>query len=144
VPGTSLALLVFPAEGSTDGARRRPRSLLFRGYVASHPPRALRPVDMALAFQGVPSLRRRKTTQGGFTDRYDESDVRRLGAYDLDFLIQCGLGILDGEILHGARYGVWSFQHDDEPPFRGIPPCFWPIYDGDTVTVAVLRPFVGR
>src|SRR5947209_739673 len=47
IPGTSLALLIFPAEGSSDGSR--PRSLLFRAYVASHPPRALRPVDMARA-----------------------------------------------------------------------------------------------
>src|SRR5947209_19100765 len=55
VPGTSLALVVFPADKLPDGSR--PTSLLFRAYVASHPPRSLRPVDMALAFQGVPSLR---------------------------------------------------------------------------------------
>jgi len=142
IPGTSLALLIFPAEGSSDGSR--PRSLLFRAYVASHPPRALRPVDMARAFQGVPSLRCQTTTQDGFTHRYDESDVRRIRAYDLDFLLQCGFGILDGEILHAARYGAWSFQHDDELPYRGIPPCLWPIYDGDAVTRAVLQRVAGR
>ena len=111
VPGTSLALLAFNPEGSFDGSRRG--SLLFRAYVASHPPRALRTVDMTLAFQGVPSVRCDPTSQGEFTHRYAESDVRRIRAYDLDFLLQCGLGGLDGEILHVARYGVWSFQHDD-------------------------------
>src|SRR2546422_4714829 len=141
IPGTSLALLIFPAEGSSDGSR--PRSLLFRAYVASHPPRALRPVDMALAFQGIPSLRCQTTTQDGFTRRYDESDVRRIRAYDLDFLLQCGFGVLDGEILRGARYGVWSFQHDGEPRYGGIPACLWPIYDGDAVTVMVLRRSAG-
>src|SRR2546422_7649901 len=119
-------------------------SLLFRAYVASHPPRALRTVDMTLAFQGVPSVRCDPTSQGEFTHRYAESDVRRIRAYDLDFLLQCGLGILGGEILHVARYGVWSFQHDDEPPYRGIPPCLWPIYDADAVTRAVLRRVAGR
>src|SRR5207245_770045 len=68
VPGTSLALLVFPEEGSLDGSR--PVGLLFRAYVVSHPPRALRPVDMALAFQGVPSLRCHTMTEGGVTRRY--------------------------------------------------------------------------
>ena len=142
VPGTSLALLVFPEEGSLDGSR--PVGLLFRAYVASHPSRALRPVDMALAFQGVPSLRCHTMTERGVTRRYDESDVRRIRAYDLDFLLQCGLGILDGGILQGARYGVWSFEHADEPPYGGIPPCLWPIYDGEAVTGAVLRRVAGR
>src|SRR5881397_3237140 len=132
VPGTSLAPVVFP--GARLPAGSRPTSRLFRAYVASHPPRALRPVDMALAFQGVPSLRCHTTTQDGLAHRYDESDVRRIRAFDLDFLLQCGLGVLDGEILRGARYGVWSFQHDSEPRYGGIPACLWPIYDGDPVT----------
>src|SRR3989449_10404245 len=99
---------------------------------------------MALAFQGIPSLRCQTTTQGGLTHRYDDSDVRRICAYDLDFLLQCGFGALDGEILRGARYGVWSFQHDDEPRYGGIPACLWPIYDGDKITRAVLQRVAGR
>ncbi|HYR82000.1 MAG TPA: hypothetical protein VEN80_06855, partial [Thermoplasmata archaeon] len=141
VPGTSLALVVLPADKLPDDSR--PTSLLFRAYVASHPPRALRPVDMALAFQGVPSLRCHTTTQDGLAHRYDESDVRRIRAFDLDFLLQCGLGVLDGEILRAARYGVWSFQQDDEPRYSGIPACLWPIYDGDAVTGVVLRRSAG-
>jgi len=75
--------------------------------------------------------------------RYDESDVRRIRAFDLDFLLQCGLGVLDGEILRAARYGVWSFQQADEPRYGGIPACLWPIYDGDAVTGVVLRRSAG-
>jgi len=137
VPGTSLALVVFSADKLPDGSR--PSSLLFRAYVASHPPRSLRPVDMALAFQGVPSLQCNRTTRDGLALRYDESDVRRIRAFDLDFLLQCGSGVPDGEILRGARYGVWAFHHEDEPRYGGIPACLWPIYDGDAVTVGVLR-----
>src|SRR2546428_11987503 len=59
-PGTSLALVVFPAEQLPDDSR--PTSLLFRAYVASHPPRALRPVETALAFLRGPPLRRPTTT----------------------------------------------------------------------------------
>src|SRR2546426_11921602 len=63
VPGTSLALVVFSADKLPAGSP--PTGVLFRAYVASHPPRALRPVDMALAFQGVPSLRCHTTTHAG-------------------------------------------------------------------------------
>src|SRR3989475_7643429 len=140
VPGTSLALVVFQADKVPDGSR--PISLLFRAYVASHPPRSLRPLDMALAFQGVPSLRCHTTTQDGLALRYDESDVRRIQAFDLDFLLQCGSCVLDGEILRAARYGVWSVQHD-ESRYGGIPACLWPIYDADAVTAVVLRRSAG-
>src|SRR5207244_12734420 len=78
-----------------------------------------------------------------FTGRFDESDVRTIRAYELDFLPQCGVGVLDGEILDAARYGVWTFQHDDEPPYRRISACLWPIYNGDAVTGAVLRRGAG-
>src|SRR5436309_11157592 len=137
VPGTSLALVVFSADKLPDGSR--PSSLLFRAYVASHPPRPLRPVAMALAFQGVPSLQCNRTPRDGLALRYDESDVRRIRAFDLDFLLQCGSGVRDGEFLRGARSGVWSFQHEDEPRYGGILACRWAIYDGDAVTVAILR-----
>src|SRR5438445_12731783 len=67
VPGTSLALLVFPVEGSLDGSR--PVGLLFRAYVASHPPRPLRPVDMALAAREAPSLLGRTVSEGAAAER---------------------------------------------------------------------------
>src|SRR2546426_5876069 len=60
-PGTSLPLVVFSADKLPDGSR--PTSVLFRAYVASHPPPALRPLGMALAFPGGPSLRCHTTTQ---------------------------------------------------------------------------------
>src|SRR5438093_7449452 len=102
--GANLALIVFPAERSFDGSH--PGSLLFRAYVASHRPAALRPADMAAAFRGVPSLRCRATTQGAFTGRFDDSDVRWIRADELDFLLQRGFGLLDGVVLDAARHGV--------------------------------------
>ena len=87
-------------------------------------------------------MRCHTTTQDGLAQRYDESDVRRIRAFDLDFLLQCGSCVPDGEILRAARYGVWSVQHD-ESRYGGIPACLWPIYDGDAVTIAVLRRSAG-
>src|SRR2546427_3064942 len=100
VPGTSLALVVFPADKLPDGSC--PTNLLFRAYAASHPPRSLRPVDMTLAFQGIPSLRCQTTTQGGVAHRYDESDLRRIRADGLDSPLPCGFGAPAGEIFCGG------------------------------------------
>src|SRR5438093_12871112 len=72
VPGISLALVVLPADKVPDGSR--PTSLLFRAYVASHAPRSLRPLDIALEFQGVPALRCRTPTIAGLAPRYEDSD----------------------------------------------------------------------
>src|SRR6266581_2549218 len=130
VPGTSLALVVLPADKLPDDSR--PTILLFRAYVASHPPRALRPVDMALAFQGVPSLRCHTTTQDGLAHRFAESApltwifssnagwgcsmarfcARRVTAYgrfrkttNLDME---GLRRVSGPFTTGTRSPVWS------------------------------------
>src|SRR5207244_11365421 len=73
VPGTSLALVVFSADKLPAGSR--PTCVLFRAYVATHPPRALRPLDMSLSFQGVPPLPGHTTTQHGLAPRNAESDV---------------------------------------------------------------------
>src|SRR3989442_12951662 len=67
VPGTSLALLAFNPEGSFDGSRRG--SLLFRAYVASHPPRALRTGDTTLAFKAFPPVRCDPTCQSALPHR---------------------------------------------------------------------------
>src|SRR5438128_676311 len=107
VPGTSLALLVFPEEGSLDGSR--PVGLLFRAYVASHAPRALRPVDMALALPEVPSLTGPAATQrggshsepGAFGPPFTPSDKT---------LTRCTSGLWDGRRTC-AKTSAWARPH---------------------------------
>lgn len=147
IPGVVPALLIFPDEGSSQPVRSRSlpeEPLLLRAYLGPHPPRALRRVDMTAVFQHIPSSRCRLTTQGESAQAFDASDVRRIRGYDLDFFLQFGFGAVQGEILHAARYGVWSFQHSGEGPYRGASPCFWPIYDGDPITVAILQRVTDR
>ena len=38
-----------------------------------------------------------------------------------------------------ARYGVWSYHHDDPSKYRGRPACFWEIYNNDPITGAILQ-----
>ncbi len=64
--------------------------------------------------------------------------------FNLDFILRFAPGILRGEILSAARYGIWSYHHDDEEKYRGGPPCFWEIYNGDPQTGAILQRLTDR
>ena len=55
-----------------------------------------------------------------------------------------GFNIIRGDILQTARFGVWSFHHDDEQKYRGGPPCFWEIVDGDPVTGVILQRLIDK
>ncbi len=56
---------------------------------------------------------------------FNERDVDDVKSYKLDFLLRFGFNILRGDILNAAKFGVWSFHHDDEQEYRGSPPGFW-------------------
>jgi hypothetical protein len=74
-----------------------------------------------------------------FSQYFYDDDIEMIKKHNLDFILRFGFGIIRGEILNSARYGVWSFHHDDEMKYRGRPPCFWEIYDGDPITASVLQ-----
>jgi hypothetical protein len=82
--------------------------------------------------------------EDGFSQYFYEDDVREIEEYDLDFALRMGFGIIRGEILEAPKYGVWSYHHDDERRYRGGPPCFWEIYNGDPVTGAILQRLTDR
>jgi hypothetical protein len=73
------------------------------------------------------------------SEYFDDEDIAQLDAMSLDFLIKFGFGTIRGAILTVARYGVWSFRHDDETRYHGALPCFWEVYLRDPVTRAVLQ-----
>jgi methionyl-tRNA formyltransferase len=64
---------------------------------------------------------------------------RRIRAHQLDFILKFAYGIIRGEVFSAARYGIWSYHHDDEEKYRGGPPWFWEILQGDPVTGAMLQ-----
>jgi len=106
--------------------------------------RAMRPVDMKSTLAKVPSIRCKVTRKGKFSQYFSKDDIAEIRKYDLDFILRFGFNIIRGEILKVARYGVWSFHHDDEEKYRGAPPCFWEIYKGDDVTGAILQRLIDR
>jgi hypothetical protein len=102
-------------------------------------PRSTRRVNMTNFLSKFPSVRCKTIKKGKFSQYFSREDIQTIRGYDLDFILRFGFGIIRGEILKAARYGIWSFHHDDEEKYRGTPPCFWEIYNNDKVTGAMLQ-----
>lgn len=121
------------------------KSILFRCYMKFVcKPAAYRPVDMSALLANVPSIRCVVTNEGAYSQYFSDADIKAIRGYHLDFILRFGFGIIRGEILNSARYGIWSFHHGDPERYRGRPACFWEIYQGDDATGAVLQRLTER
>jgi hypothetical protein len=63
------------------------------------------------------------------TDVIDEEDVKKIKAFSLDVIIQCGFRTLKGNILDAAKCGIWSYHHCDDIRVKGGPPGFWETFE---------------
>jgi hypothetical protein len=77
--------------------------------------------------------------RNGHVDRFAAADVERIRDLDLDILLRHGFGILKGDILDAARFGIWSFHHGDNTVNRGSPPGFWESAYSEPMTGATLQ-----
>jgi hypothetical protein len=143
--GVQLSLVVLNA--APDLPRKwakphqlRPRTFLYRAYRDFlFRPQANQPRDLAWLLTRVPALRCKATKVGQYSQYFQEHDVSTIRSYGLDFMMRFGFNIIRGDILQAARFGIWSFHHDDEQKYRGGPPCFWEIYNGDPLTGVILQ-----
>ena len=74
-----------------------------------------------------------------YSDYFEQPDLDRLAAYDIDVVVRLGYRILRGDVLRVPRYGVWSFHHGDNRINRGGPPGFWEVMLGWAETGATLQ-----
>ena len=61
----------------------------------------------------------------GISTYFSPEDIEKIKSFDLDFILRFGFDIIRGDVLKAARYGIWSYHHDDERVVRGGPPGFW-------------------
>lgn len=101
-------------------------------------PDAKRMVDLSETLQQVDTIRCR-VTEKGFSEYFTDADIDVIKTHHPDFILRFGFNIIRGEVLNAAKYGVWSFHHDDEMKYRGGPAGFWEIYRGDQVTGAIMQ-----
>jgi hypothetical protein len=74
-----------------------------------------------------------------FVHRFPDDALERIREKNLDVLIRFGFNILRGDILSAAKYGVWSYHHGDNDYYRGGPPYFWEVLEGNPLSGAVLQ-----
>jgi methionyl-tRNA formyltransferase len=96
------------------------------------------PVVLSSLLNGVPSITVHPIRKG-FTDRIPEDELAEIRTQRLDVIFRFGFRIIRGGILSAARYGVWSFHHDDNLEYRGGPPLFWEIYERNPISGTVLQ-----
>ena len=60
--------------------------------------------------------------------------INTIKQLNLDIIIRGGSGILKGEILNSAKFGVISFHHGDNLVNRGGPSGFWEVYEKNPKT----------
>ena len=78
-------------------------------------------------------------TRKGFSDYLREEDLAAIRQANLDVIFRFGFRILRGEVLDVPRYGIWSFHHGDNLHYRGGPPLFWEVYEGNPVSGTILQ-----
>lgn len=80
----------------------------------------------------------------GFSQYFPDNIIKKVKECAPDFILRFGFNIIRGEILEAAQYGVWSYHHDDEMKYRGGPPAFWEIAQGDPVNGVILQRLTDR
>ena len=154
IDGVSLSLLITdprprPGGGKVDRLRRVAGSdtalwdAFNNGYVARRS-RSLVRVDCTDMFDSVPVVEAVPSRRGRYSEYFAAGDVEQIRSHDLDFILRFAYGIIRGEILTAARYGIWSFHHGDEQTFRGSPPAFWEMATDSPVSGVLLQRLTDR
>jgi hypothetical protein len=74
-----------------------------------------------------------------YSDYFEDGDIEEIKRYRLDVGFRFGFRILRGEILKAAKHGIWSYHHGDNRHYRGGPPGFWEVMNGDVCMGTVLQ-----
>ena len=112
---------------------------LFNRFYVNKCSRAVDPVNIGKFLETVPVYFDDPVAMSNYREALSVGAMQFVKNSNPDFVLRFGFGILDGEILDCARYGVWSYHHGDPSQFRGQPPGFWEIAKKIPVTGAVLQ-----
>lgn len=98
----------------------------------------LAPVDCTNRLSGISTLNVTPISKG-FVHRFSPEDEATVRSYNLDVILRFGFNILRGGILTSARYGIWSYHHDDNEYYRGGPAHFWELYERNPLSGVILQ-----
>lgn len=143
-----VVLLLVAAPPPVPPARRELRGLLFSLYEATDyrafrsSPDALEPVDAAEQFESKTPVLELATTSS--RDAVAAADLDAIASYDPDVGLWLAETEPRGSILRSFPDGVWKLHHGDPVLYRGGPPFFWELHDGETATRTVLEDYSAR
>jgi hypothetical protein len=100
---------------------------------------AVKLVDLEDMLAEVPKCCSTPVKVGKYSEKLDEPSSRFVRDLQPDFVLRLGFGILKGEILSVARFGLWSYHHGNPAKFRGQPPGFWEIFTGSRTAGVILQ-----
>lgn len=152
VEGVRVSLLITEAGRVSRGSRAVGRLkdtahivwTLFNKTYVERRSKASGPVDMSADLVGAETINCRVKPVGKYGQAFEDEDLARIRDHELDLILRFGFGILKGEILEVPSHGVWSFHHGDERAYRGRPPGFWEMFDGEAVMGSVLQRLTER
>lgn len=110
----------------------------YQRYVATKA-LALKRVAYPAHFASAPHIACEVSAAGRGLEHVRDQDIATIRSHRLDFVLQFGSGILQGEVLAAARYGVWAYDHDLERTGGGAPACFWDVLRHAPTTRTTLR-----
>lgn len=87
-------------------------------------PRSKYPTDLTALTQDIHTIfctPKNKRTASFF----EEIDIQEIRNQNLDFILHFGFDNVRGEVLNVAKYGIWSFHHDNERIISNWSPGFW-------------------
>ncbi len=114
--------------------------LLFRKYYQYFfRPVTFRHESIRPMADGIPQIHCKTLLKGKYSEHFSPEDLKTIRDYQPDFILKFGFGILRGDVLNAAPFGIWSFHHGDEQKYRGIPPAFYEIMLNDYITGSVLQ-----
>ncbi len=77
--------------------------------------------------------------QGKYAESFTAGDIASVREKDIDILIHLGSGVIHGEMLNAARFGVWSYHQGDTQVNPGYPSGFWETAENWPVTGSTLK-----
>lgn len=129
--GMKLALIIqnadeTPSPGLLKKIKHYPyRRVLYRVWSRFFfKPRSKYPADITELTKDIPTIFCKPIIKG-ISTYFEDVDIQEIRNQNLDFILRFGFDIVRGEVLNVAKYGIWSFHHDDERVVRGGPPGFW-------------------
>ena len=75
-------------------------------------------------------------------EKYSKNVIEFISSKKPDALFRTGWGIIKEPLLSITPVGIVSYHHGDIRKYRGMPPCFWQLYNNESsmkVTIQILK-----